>query len=620
MNTSKPRKTPLLAPTKPRVYQPRVPTPSTSTSSTSSLLGKLGSFNRKKQAKQSTSSNGSAPTGSQQRKVAPTRRFPLETTPDTSYPSTGWQTLKLRPAEEGDETEVIVGKRPREKGVEAPWTSYLKRAAKETNRVKSAKGKGKEKEALTRVKEEIVDDDDEVLVGEKSWETPSDRSTPPSLDEPGPSSLRQLSLDPIIPPQAPPPTIKTEPRDPYPIHPSRAFSPLFSNAPAPHPPPLSTTSSAHPPLPLPRPAIDPGYILPGGKISRNLTATWSVLHLGGFWASIPPHEIWRMVTPPHLPRPTAMRINRKPNVHYAPTFVAYSTREEAEEALKGLKFNYGEGNGKGWVSPSWSDKPASSITWSSKESVDAWEEMARMAIEMEEDPQIDPSIYVPPELIQGYLTLQIDDLPMSILRDEIFSCFPSDLVAGVSLPVVPTSALSNPTATKTGYLLFSSMEKRDAVLRRYRLEVGSLPGRARSIYHGEVEKPLPWEWNEMEQEWIRQHQGGNSHEGSNPRTNEESTRNPIPSTVRPPRRLPLPPPPPPPPPPAPSTPRLPRTPEVASKDSQPPRPSQALLEHLLSQLRRTDPNHAQVEEQTPVYPRVTYDADSDPRRKRRKLT
>jgi len=612
MNTSKPKKTPLLAPTKPRVFLPRVPAPSTSTSSSTSsstsLLGKLGSFNRKKIAKQSVKSDNPTQTASQPRKAPAGPLFALETNPDTSYPS-NWQALKLRPAAAEDETEVVVGKRPREKGVEGPWTSYLKRAAKE--RVKIAKGKGKEKEIMTRVKDEVIDDDDEVLVAEKSWETPSDRSTPPSLDEPGPSSLRQFSVDPIHPHPPPPPIIiKCEPRSSYPVHPSRAFSPL---PPAPSHSTSASAPASQPPPSVSQPVLDPGYIHPNGTIQRSLTATWSVLHLGGFWSTIPPHEIWEMVTPSHLPRPIAMRINRKPNVHYCPTFVAYSTPEEAGEAVKGLKFTYGEGKGKGRISPSWSDKPASSIAWSSGESVDAWEELARMVVEMEEDPQIDPNVYVPTELIQGYLTLQIDDLPMSIIRDELFSYFPSDLVAGVSLPTILTSEVSNPTATKTGYLLFSSIEKRDAVIKKYLLESGSLPGKARSVWYGEVEKPTPWRWDEMEQEWNLQHQGGAHQSGSNPITSEP-TRNPPTSTTQQTRRLPLPPPPPPPP-----APRPPHAPKFRSSATQSRQPSQVLLESLLSQLRRAEPHDPQLDEQPPLFPLVTYDAASDPRRKRRKL-
>ncbi|GAA5905725.1 uncharacterized protein JCM6883_005426 [Sporobolomyces salmoneus] len=221
---------------------------------------------------------------------------------------------------------------------EAPWSEWLKFGIQlyAESQTKS-KGKGKQKELI-----ELDGDDEEILVGEQSWESPSDRSatpTNPPFSPPLPSTQQLGSPPPPAPPN--PSTSRTTSTTRYPSH---------------------------------------------ALIPHSRCSTWSILHIGGITSSLSDLSIYSLLSPsshppqyPSLPVPIALKISRRPGSaaqdgqSKIPVFLAYDSESKAQQAqvdlktifrLKGLK-----SNAKG------SDKKAGEMKWFGSEMGENWEEL-----------------------------------------------------------------------------------------------------------------------------------------------------------------------------------------------------------------------------------------------------
>ncbi|GAA5968108.1 hypothetical protein JCM3765_005852 [Sporobolomyces pararoseus] len=346
-------------------------TSSTTSSSNPSLsLSQLGSFKRNKTPKSKLTVNPDGPSKRTEKKKKTTTR-----STDSSFPSkwTNLQTGPFAPTNGGRVKSLKrTRKRPAEEAAESPWMSWLRKAAKDylIHQQQQSKGKGKEK-----MTEQVVEqDEDEVLVGEQSWESPSERSATPNsnLDDPGPSTA--------VLPSRPLQTVTTTSQSPEPIQP---IPPLAPKVPSTSRFQSSNSSST----------LKLSYS-PHSSIPQSTSSNWLILHCGGIPSTLSDLEIYKLILRNHQTsrssRPIAVRISRtRRSDNTSLAFIAYETEKARKDGLEALKIGFkaeeiasGGSVNRMHVSPS--NTPASEVKWFGTEMIEYWDEMVQKA-ELEEE-------------------------------------------------------------------------------------------------------------------------------------------------------------------------------------------------------------------------------------------
>ncbi|GAA6014535.1 hypothetical protein JCM11491_004529 [Sporobolomyces phaffii] len=346
-------------------------------------LGKLGSFKRNRTVKPAKET--AAPPGPSRPRPTPPL-FALEpfSANSSSYPSP-WPQLQHGPPSKGG--EVVIKRTSHEgKEGEAPWTTFLRRAANTFD--SRDKGKGKQKETP-----ETQPDDDEALVSERSWEAPSDRSTPPShLDAAGPSaSFSSSSSSRLHPHPARPPSPRA------PVSTSRSLTRQPATVTAPLRGPAASSRSPNPsgPTPTTPPSSTAVRYPPKSRVPASVSSTWTILYIGGILSSLSDLKIFHLLCLLSLPQPVAMRISRPPG-RYCPTFLAFSSSTQAREAIACLadQPQYDD-TAIDRLTPKISDKPASSVTWYGSEMIESWRDAWRKATEDRQRKRDDQAVEPP---------------------------------------------------------------------------------------------------------------------------------------------------------------------------------------------------------------------------------
>ncbi|GAA5877720.1 hypothetical protein JCM16303_000215 [Sporobolomyces ruberrimus] len=353
------------------VQYPLKPTPSsvkskTTTPSTSALvsLNSLKSFKRNKTVK---------PTNKEQKNAITLGKFGSS----SRYPSE-WNFLQTEPTRGGPVTveKGTVGGVNVLEDVEAdaPWTAWLKEAAKAQTKQPKGKGrdKGKGKERATLTIQIDDDNEDEVLVGEQSWESPSDRSTTPSHpDEPGPSPSSYRK------PSSPEPSSS---RPVHPVHPSRLQNVLSAG------PRLASATRFDDPLTPSFAAVPSMHSQPtvhyssSAPIPQGVAASWHLVHLGGIHSSLSNHDILSFVIRPHLPKPVAIQFSRSREA-VRHTFLAYASKTQAKNVVASLgDYVYRDEEGASRrVTVDLSSKAASEFKWFETDLIGSREQDAKLA-------------------------------------------------------------------------------------------------------------------------------------------------------------------------------------------------------------------------------------------------
>ena len=342
--------------------QTSTPSSTSSTSNPSLSLSKLGSFKRNKTPKPSTGDAVNRTKRSEKKKQKT----------DLSYPSnwTNLQTGPFAPTNGGRVRSLkkTSRKRPVQESEETPWMNWLRKAAEDYQ----STGKGKAKMVEPVVEEE----EDEVLVGEQSWESPSDRSATPNLDDPGPSSTI-LPLPSSSRPR-PPPTTTSQPPEPV-----QQFDPLLApNLSIPRLPSSSSNSTSS--------SISKLRYSPHSSIPQSTSSNWYILHCGGIPSTLSDLEIYQLIRRNHQNffstsyRPIAIRTSRPRRNSDNTTslaFIAFETEKSCKIGLELLKLG---SRGKqdqsvacSRIHVSHSNTPASEVKWFGSEMIEYWEELLK---------------------------------------------------------------------------------------------------------------------------------------------------------------------------------------------------------------------------------------------------
>ncbi|GAA6061565.1 hypothetical protein JCM10212_001097 [Sporobolomyces blumeae] len=460
-------------------------------------LSQLGSFKRKKPSGPLTDAPAQPSKRARQSPPAIPPSYALSKKPDPTFPST-WPASLARPRSAAVDAPVKL-KRTRSAQQEAPWTSWLRGIGRVRQ---EAEALAKDRKGKHKADDRPAFEDDEVLVPEKSWESPSDRSNASGNEDAGPALADYGSLDRAASSRYPLDGPSDSRLDtPYG---TRALSPTF-----PDNKPIINFEEMDSKQPTDGRIADPLSTTrsrlfrtnPHAVVDRFETFKWHTVHLHGLLASIPDEEIWKMVTPPHLPRPVAMKVLRHRSDSYVPVFVVYGSEGDAEVGLIGLAFAYGEGQK---VKASRSDKPAHTSKFTYGELADAWTDKAANPERWNALDDAGPGRrhLVPQHLLSECSTLKIDNLPRICTRQEVVDFVGVNPVIGVG--VTPPSRAGDPPRPPA-YLLCPD----PASLRRVKSSIAGqkFPGMFRQIWYSEEDKPTPWRWDEMDEDWAKRHGG-----------------------------------------------------------------------------------------------------------------